>query len=91
MISTMQAKTLFRPATLEDCYTIARLFQIASDGVSYYIWSTLVSEYPGLTLLEIGAKRYTNEDGLFSYKNCVGGTKQRNYGHDADLSYPDRE
>jgi ribosomal protein S18 acetylase RimI-like enzyme len=64
-------KTMFRAATLDDCYTIAQLFSIASDGVANYIWSTLTADYPGLTLLEIGAKRYTNEESLFSYKNCV--------------------
>lgn len=67
----VETKTKFRSATIDDCYTIAQLFRIASDGVSDYIWSTLTSEYPGLTPLEIGAKRYTNEESLFSYKNCV--------------------
>jgi ribosomal protein S18 acetylase RimI-like enzyme len=65
------AKTNFRAATVDDCYTIAQLVRIASDGVSEYVWSTLTDEYPGLTLIEIGAKRYANEDSLFSYKNCV--------------------
>jgi ribosomal protein S18 acetylase RimI-like enzyme len=64
-------KAMFRAATLDDCYAIAQLFSIASDGVSNYIWSTLTSDYPGLSLLEIGAKRYTNEESLFSYKNCM--------------------
>jgi ribosomal protein S18 acetylase RimI-like enzyme len=59
----------FRAATLDDCYTIAKLFQIASDGVCDYIWSTLAAEYPGLTPLEIGAKRYANPDNPFGYKN----------------------
>lgn len=64
-------ETIFRSATLDDCYTIAQLMRIASDGVSDYVWSTLVDEYPGLTPLEIGAMRYANPDNLFSYKNCV--------------------
>lgn len=63
--------TTFRAATINDCYSIAQLFRIASDGVSDYIWSTLAPEYPGLALLEIGAKRYANEESLFSYKHCV--------------------
>lgn len=67
----MQLQPPFRSATVSDCYPIAELFQIASDGVSTYIWSTLADEYPGLTLLEIGAKRYANEERLTSYKNCV--------------------
>jgi ribosomal protein S18 acetylase RimI-like enzyme len=64
-------ETVFRAATPDDCYTIAQLVGIASDGVSVYIWSTLTADYPGLSLLEIGAQRYTNKKSLFSYKNCV--------------------
>ncbi|WP_238393407.1 GNAT family N-acetyltransferase [Myxacorys almedinensis] len=67
----MPVKTVFRAATLADCSTLAQLFQTASDGVSDYIWKTLSSQYPGLTPLEIGAKRYANAESLFSYKNCV--------------------
>ncbi|MDX2216009.1 MAG: GNAT family N-acetyltransferase [Oculatellaceae cyanobacterium bins.114] len=61
----------FRVATIDDCYAIAQLFQIASDGVCDYIWSTLAAEYPALTPLEIGAKRYANPDNPFGYKNCL--------------------
>lgn len=68
---TVATKTVFRPALVEDCYAIAHLFRIASDGVSDYIWSTLADDYPGLTRIEIGAKRYSNETSLFSYKNCL--------------------
>jgi ribosomal protein S18 acetylase RimI-like enzyme len=64
-------RTVFRSATPDDCNTIAQLFRIASDRVSDYIWSTLTDDYPGLILVEIGAKRYANPDSLFSYKNCV--------------------
>jgi ribosomal protein S18 acetylase RimI-like enzyme len=64
-------RAMFRAAAIDDCYTIAQLFSIASDGVADYIWSTLTADYPGLTLLEIGAQRYTHEESLFSYKNCV--------------------
>ncbi|MBD2461393.1 N-acetyltransferase [Oscillatoria sp. FACHB-1407] len=67
----MALSPTFRPATLDDCDTIAQLFQIASDGVCDYIWSTLREEYPGLTPLEIGAQRYANPDNPFGYKNCV--------------------
>jgi ribosomal protein S18 acetylase RimI-like enzyme len=70
-VTMMPLQSPFRAATISDCYKIAELFQIASDGVSNYVWSTLTDDYPGLTLLEIGAKRYANEESLFSYKNCV--------------------
>ncbi len=67
----MEVTASFRAAIKEDCYDIARLFRIASDGVVDYVWSTLAPKYPGLAPLEIGARRYASEEGNFSYKNCV--------------------
>jgi ribosomal protein S18 acetylase RimI-like enzyme len=61
----------FRAATKEDCYELASLFRIASSGVADYMWSRLASKYPGLTPLEIGARRFAREEGNFSYKYCV--------------------
>ncbi len=61
----------FRAATTEDCYELARLFRIASSGVADYMWSRLAPKYPGLTPLEIGARRFAKAEGNFSYKNCV--------------------
>jgi ribosomal protein S18 acetylase RimI-like enzyme len=61
----------FRTATKEDRYELARLFRIASGGVADYMWSRLAPKYPGLTPLEIGARRFAREEGNFSYKNCV--------------------
>jgi ribosomal protein S18 acetylase RimI-like enzyme len=61
----------FRAATKEDRYELACLFRIASSGVADYMWSRLAPKYPGLTPLEIGARRYAREEGNFSYKNCV--------------------
>ncbi|MBE9114810.1 GNAT family N-acetyltransferase [Lusitaniella coriacea LEGE 07157] len=72
----MNLQPPFRPAHIEDCRKIAELFTIASDGVSNYVWSTMSADYPGLTLLEIGAQRYANPDGNFSYKNCVVAEKE---------------
>jgi ribosomal protein S18 acetylase RimI-like enzyme len=61
----------FRTATKQDCYELARLFRIASGGVADYMWSRLAPKYPGLTPLEIGARRFAREGRKFSYKNCV--------------------
>lgn len=62
----------FRPATRKDVRVIAELFQISSEGVADYVWSTLAEEpeYQGLELLDIGAKRYEREGVNFSYQNC---------------------
>ncbi len=67
----MSSGTIFRPATREDARKIAELFAIASGGVAEYVWGTLVPRYPGLTLLEVGERRYAREEGAFSYKNCT--------------------
>ncbi len=67
----MSSEVTFRSATRDDCYKIAELFRISSGGIAEYVWSTLASHYPDLTLLEIGSKRYASEEGVFSYKNCT--------------------
>jgi ribosomal protein S18 acetylase RimI-like enzyme len=64
-------KFSFRAANVNDCPKIAQLFSIATGGVSNYVWSTLQADYPGLSLLEIGTKRFASEQTNFSYQNCV--------------------
>lgn len=59
----------FRPAKRDECRTIARLYSISSDGLTDYIWTTLAK--PGEDILDVGERRYSNEDLLFSYKNCL--------------------
>jgi GNAT superfamily N-acetyltransferase len=58
-----------RPATAADCRRIAELFQISSEGVVDYIWEQLKPEYPGLSPLEIGERRYRRESTPFFYGN----------------------
>jgi GNAT superfamily N-acetyltransferase len=60
-----------RAARPDDCRRIAELFRISSDGIADYVWSRLQKEYPGLSLLEIGERRYARENTAFSYQNCV--------------------
>jgi ribosomal protein S18 acetylase RimI-like enzyme len=62
---------VLRAARPEDCRRIAELFEISSDGVADYVWSRLQEDYPGLSLLEIGERRYARENTAFSYQNCV--------------------
>ena len=59
----------FRPAMKSDCRTIARLYTISSEGVSDYIWSQMAE--PGEDILDVGQRRYEQEDSAFSYKNCT--------------------
>jgi len=60
-----------RPARKSDSRIIAELFEIASDGVASYVWSTLQADYPDLPLLEIGRLRYERERTPFSHQNCL--------------------
>ena len=69
--SVMNSGAIFRSAIRPDSRKIAELFRIASGGVAEYVWSTLASEYPGLTPLEIGTRRYARAEGAFSYNNCT--------------------
>jgi ribosomal protein S18 acetylase RimI-like enzyme len=45
--------------------------QIASEGVCDYVWSLQQAEFPDVPLVDIGAKRYAQGEGNFSYRNCV--------------------
>ena len=63
--------SILRAARPDDCRRIAELFQISSDGVADYVWSRLQADYPGLSLLETGARRSARESTAFSYQNCV--------------------
>ncbi len=68
----MQDAITFRPARKEDSRIIAEMFRISSGGVADYIWRKMASDYPpGLSLVEIGARRYARENTDFSYQNCV--------------------
>lgn len=67
----MNSSATFRPAARQDSRKIAEEFRIVSGGVAEYVWSTLAPEYPGLTPIEIGARRYAGEEGDFSCKYCT--------------------
>ena len=58
-----------RPATKDDCGSIAALYSISSDGVADYIWTRMAA--PGEDILEVGRRRYEREGSAFSYQNCV--------------------
>lgn len=58
-----------RQATCDDCARIARLFTIAAAGLAEYIWSRV--GMPGLSILEIGERRFARENTAFSYQNAL--------------------
>ena len=59
---------MLRQATPDDCARIARLYMIACDGVAEYAWSRI--DAPGLSLLEIGERKFARDDTAYSYQNC---------------------
>lgn len=65
----MSGTTSFRPAERSECRAIATLYRISSDGVADYIWTKLAA--PEEDILDVGQRRYEQEDLVFSYKNCV--------------------
>lgn len=67
----MASDVAFRPARRDDARDIAALFRISSEGVADYVWTTLQDDYPGLSLPEIGERRYRRENTDFSYQNCL--------------------
>jgi len=58
-----------RPARIEDCTDIARLFLVSSDGLAAYIWRQFVPA--GAPVLEVGRRRYARDGVDFSYRNCL--------------------
>lgn len=55
-------------ASREQSYEIARLYQMAADGVADYVWRSIDPDTPDL--LEVGSRRYAREGVAFSYENC---------------------
>jgi len=60
---------IFRPAKKSECPIIAGLYSISSDGVANYIWTKLSTS--GENILDVGTRRYEQEDSVFSYRNCT--------------------
>ena len=58
-----------RPARKADAPVLARLDDLASDGIAGYVWSLLAE--PGEPPLDYGRKRLEREDSAFSYRNAV--------------------
>ena len=59
----------YRDAVKSDCPDIAKLFQLASDGVADYVWT--IHAKPGESSIDVGIRRYMREDTAFSYQNCL--------------------
>lgn len=61
----------YRMARKAEADVVARLFLIASDGVAEYVWTQFADDYPGLSPIEIGERRFAREGVAFSYENAI--------------------
>lgn len=59
----------FRWATVDDCAAIARLMDMAGEGLPRQLWSGLAGE--GQSPLEVGARLAARAEGNYSYRNAV--------------------
>jgi ribosomal protein S18 acetylase RimI-like enzyme len=57
-----------RRAAKSDAAVLARLIDIAGEGLPAHLWSA--SAEPGETPLDVGRRRAEREEGGFSYRNC---------------------
>ncbi|WP_269930821.1 GNAT family N-acetyltransferase [Aminobacter sp. HY435] len=57
-----------RPATKEDAAVLAKLVNMAGDGLPLYLWTKMAN---GGDPWEVGRQRALREEGSFSYRNAV--------------------
>ena len=57
-----------RPARREDCFEIARLLLMASEGLAEFVWGSMAQ--PGESPIDTGARRCATDAITCSYRNC---------------------
>lgn len=66
----MPPETLrLRPARREDAPDLARLVDLASEGLAPHLWAEMAG--PGETPLDVGTRRAERDGGTFSWRNAV--------------------
>lgn len=65
---TVHRTIAIRRATADDAETLARLIDIAGEGIPNWLWSARTG--PGQFPLDVGAERARRETGGFSYRNA---------------------
>jgi ribosomal protein S18 acetylase RimI-like enzyme len=58
-----------RPATRADAADLARLVDLASEGLTSYLWARMAE--PGESVWDVGARRAARDEGAFSWRNAV--------------------
>jgi ribosomal protein S18 acetylase RimI-like enzyme len=64
-----------REATTDDAELLARLIDLAGEGMPAWVWSRMAE--PGQAPLEIGAARARRETGGFSYRSALVAERDR--------------
>ncbi|GAB4226831.1 MAG: N-acetyltransferase [Kiloniellaceae bacterium] len=60
---------LYRDARKQDARVLARLIEVAGEGIPSHLWAQQARE--GETALDVGAERAARDDANFSYRNSV--------------------
>lgn len=71
-MSPTETPTL-RPATPDDAPLLAKLIDIAGEGIPNWLWSGMAKA--GESALEVGAQRARRESGGFSYRHALVGER----------------
>jgi ribosomal protein S18 acetylase RimI-like enzyme len=58
-----------RPARREDAADLARLVDLASEGLTSYLWARMAG--PGEDAFALGVRRAARDEGSFSWRNAV--------------------
>lgn len=58
-----------RPASIGDAAALARLIDIAGEGLPSFVWAEMAA--PGEAVLDVGRSRAEREEGAFSYRNAT--------------------
>lgn len=68
---TKQSHARIRAATPQDAGILAKLIDIAGEGIPNWLWTQMASE--GQTALDVGEERARRETGGFSWRNALVG------------------
>jgi ribosomal protein S18 acetylase RimI-like enzyme len=61
-----------RPATRDDAGDLARLVDLAGEGLPSYLWAGMAE--PGEDVWEVGRRRAARDEGAFSWRNATVAT-----------------
>lgn len=82
----MKQQITYRRAEPEDSRFIAQMIELASDGIASLEWEQAADPENGVSAIDVGAERYAQNDGDYSYENCIIAQADRPVG--VILSFP---